>query len=169
MHEKMIESKIRQIQKAFNHIAIPKRKIKLEEKESSSKKRLTRSDEWEFSSSEDETVIISTQRKRRRVAESDSEEDLTETENEEENSNSGKSDITVIDCICKGKNTDNHNVICCSICERWFHRTCANLLLRHYKFFDKESEFNWYCSDCTNRKDFAAKSKPINENSHKDF
>ena len=37
---------------------------------------------------------------------------------------------------------------------KWFHRTCVDMLVRHWNFFDKEKDFNWFCRDCRQGKDF---------------
>ena len=39
-------------------------------------------------------------------------------------------------------------VIRCDHCQIWFHRVCANLLVRQVRFFEKNSDFKWYCKKC---------------------
>lgn len=53
-----------------------------------------------------------------------------------------------IECICNGTVTDNHMVIACDLCDKWFHRKCSGLLVRQWKFFKENQTFKWYCKFC---------------------
>lgn len=55
---------------------------------------------------------------------------------------------TVVDCNCNGKVTDKNMCIACDRCNTWFHRKCSNLLVKHWKFFRKETDFKWFCKPC---------------------
>ena len=63
------------------------------------------------------------------------------------------SDETVIECVCNGKVSDREMTIKCDHCDKWHHRVCSNLLVRQWRFFDKNSDFKWYCNTCMLTKD----------------
>ena len=55
----------------------------------------------------------------------------------------------------------NHQAISCDKCDRWTHRTCANMDVNKYRELKKMVRFSFLCKNCSNQMDFKGKLKQV--------
>ncbi|CAD6230727.1 GSCOCG00012187001-RA-CDS [Cotesia congregata] len=72
-----------------------------------------------------------------------------EDDDEEENSDS-EDDPNRLWCICKQPH-NNRFMICCDVCEDWFHGKCVNVTKTTGKQME-EKGLEWVCPNCTKKK-----------------
>ena len=50
--------------------------------------------------------------------------------------------------VCQRAVAKSHRAICCDICQKWIHIKCNNLDKNDYKFFQENTDEQFFCVNC---------------------